>query len=386
MKRTNGSIFLRGNVWWIKFYRDGKAVSMSCKGMTEAQAGLKLKAELRKSDEEFLAPRERRVTITELMENLFLHYEVHGKDKARKDAKAMWENHMKSFFGNMKACLLETKHQLEYRKKRAGEGAENATINRDLQCLRRAFKIGEQHKPPLVKKCPRFVITSEKNNIRKGFVNITQIDALEQAAAEEGLEWLVLLKLGYKLGWRKGEYLERLTVGHVRIAERVIRLEPGETKNGRGREVPLTDSLMTLLTPMVLGRDAKAPLFQKVTYAGLRYGWLRITKKAGIPTRITKRGKEVSTLLFHDLRRTSARAKRGAGTDASVIMAMSGWETDSVFRRYAIVENEDKLDAMKRQELYEAKQREEAALLAKQQTAAVEAARAEMRKQMALVS
>lgn len=38
-------------------------------------------------------------------------------------------------------------------------------------------------------------------------------------------------------------------------------------------------------------------------------------------------------------------------------MSVQGWQSDSVFRRYAIVVTDDKLDAFKRQEAYEAQAR-----------------------------
>jgi hypothetical protein len=43
------------------------------------------------------------------------------------------------------------------------------------------------------------------------------------------------------------------------------------------------------------------------------------------------------------MRRASGEVS--AGVDSSVIMQLSGWRTDSVFRRYAIVAADDKLDA-----------------------------------------
>jgi hypothetical protein len=48
-------------------------------------------------------------------------------------------------------------------------------------------------------------------------------------------------------------------------------------------------------------------------------------------------------------------------------MQMQGWLTDSVFRRYAIVATDDKLDALKKQEAYEKQVLAEAAALAKRQ-------------------
>lgn len=49
--------------------------------------------------------------------------------------------------------------------------------------------------------------------------------------------------------------------------------------------------------------------------------------------------------LFHDLRRSGARALRQLGVDELTIMALGGWKTRSMFARYSIVDSTDLADA-----------------------------------------
>lgn len=70
--------------------------------------------------------------------------------------------------------------------------------------------------------------------------------------------------------------------------------------------------------------------------------WKRVTGAAGVPD-----------LMFHDLRRTSARSKRAAGVDTSVTMQLMGWKTEAMFRRYGIVAVEDSALALAKQEAYD---------------------------------
>jgi integrase len=55
--------------------------------------------------------------------------------------------------------------------------------------------------------------------------------------------------------------------------------------------------------------------------------------------------------LVHDLRRSAAKRLRRAGVPESVVMAMGGWRTAAMFRRYAIVSTTDQqaaVDALER--------------------------------------
>jgi hypothetical protein len=61
--------------------------------------------------------------------------------------------------------------------------------------------------------------------------------------------------------------------------------------------------------------------------------------------------------IVHDFRRTSARDKRAAGVDTSVIMEVSGWKSEALFRRYAITSREDKIDSQRKLEEYQSRSR-----------------------------
>lgn len=62
-----------------------------------------------------------------------------------------------------------TKLLKEYRRLRLAEAAE-ATVNKELAWLRRAFNLGLEHEPRLVRQVPHFPITS-MDNARSGIID-----------------------------------------------------------------------------------------------------------------------------------------------------------------------------------------------------------------------
>ena len=175
-----------------------------------------------------------------------------------------------------------------------------------------------------------------------------------------------LVECGRTYGWRVSELLN-MRVAQVDIAQQVIRLEPGTTKNSDGREVFMTEAVRMLLAACVRGKAADAPVFTRADGSPVRdfrVTWERACARAGVGQTVCadcstpmdsgracpqckSQRSGYSGLIFHDLRRTAARNLRRAGIPETVIMKIGGWRTRSVFERYAIVSRTDIADAMR---------------------------------------
>lgn len=280
-----------------------------------------------------MGPQLERTKVDELAVMFVRDYRINSR-KSLADAETRWNRHLKPFFGGMRAIDVTSEQLARYVDKRQQEDAANATINRELAALKRMFRLGQQSTPPKLVRAPKFPKLAE-DNVRKGFLEDGQYQKLIEYCPE--LWFRSLVECGRTYGWRVSELLS-MRVNQLDVAQRVIRLEPGTTKNRDGREVLMTDSVHKLLSALVHGKSTDDFVFTRANgkpVRDFRDMWQNACAHAGVPE-----------LLFHDLRRTGARNLRRAGVAEGIIMKIGGWRTRSVFERYAIVSRSDMNDAI----------------------------------------
>ena len=305
--------------------------------------------------------------MDELLDDLLLDYQVNGK--AVPFAKNIVENHLRPYFGRRRAASIGTddikryvlfrrstnQGTFRYRGRRSEpvpkcvRPAANATINRELALLKRAFHLGLRQTPPKVERVP-YIPMLEEDNVRKGFFEHHEFLAL-RAALPEHLR--PLLTFAYYTGCLRGEILN-LRWSQVDLLERVVRLEPGTTKNDEARILPLTEGLFQVLSMQKLIRDTKYPDCPWVFFnesgeqiGSFRRSWQAACKAAGL---VGEDGQP--NRLFHDLRRSGVRNLVRAGVSEAVAMRISGHKTRAVFGRYNIVGERDLHEAARRLESY----------------------------------
>jgi len=369
--KGTGSIYQRPDsaIYWLKYSRNGKPYRESSGTTDRRKAERKLKERLAEiMSGTFIGPKSEKIKVAELADDFLREYRINAR-KSIDDVTARWKLHLEPFFGAWKAVDVSSDLIARYVDARQHEGAKNATINRELAALKRMFRLGQQSTPAKVLRMPHFPLLRE-NNVRKGFLDDAQYRKLIEGTE---LWFRALVECGRTYGWRLSELLN-LRVEQVDLIQRVIRLEPGTTKNADGREVFMTDAVAALLSSCVMGKKPGASVFTRPNgkvVRSFRGTWEKECTRAGVgqlvcahcshPNESTAtcskcgfKGTRYSGLIFHDLRRTAARNLRRAGIAETVIMKIGGWRTRSVFERYAIVSRNDLADAMRKLQTSEA--------------------------------
>jgi integrase len=376
-RRGSGSVFQKPNSshWVVQYYKydpdKGKSVRVReyTKLQSRTAAQKVLHDKLSKIDRGEQFETRRPVTVAELYDALKTYTENNSHSK-RSVAGIGWRwKHLKPFFAGMRAANVTTDAVEKFKRQRREEGAAPATVNRELATLRRAFNYGKRCTPPKVFSVPHIQMFRE-NNARQGFVEEAEFARMAAEARLDGLWLRTFLEVAYSYGWRRGELIA-LRVGQVDLRNRTIRLNPGSTKNGEGREVTMTPEVEELLRAAMDGKGPDDFVFTREDgkpVKDFRGAWRNLCVRAGTGRWVCKKcgasltnakctvlnvdgkacggGRKYSGLICHDFRRSAAKAARRAGVPESVIMAMGGWKTPSMFRRYAIVSSADQRAAV----------------------------------------
>ena len=385
-----GSVYKRGNVYWIKYYRNGKCFresSGSTKKMVAKKVLARKEGDIAKG--KYHEIDFSKVVFDDLAQDFLTDYEINAK-KSLNRAKQCLVHLMAEFEGmnviNITTPLIQNvyiQNRKQWTCKRCNEkfhigaettcpmcghtrllkGASNATINRELSALKRILNLGAQQTPAKVNRVPHIPMLKE-NNVRQGFFEHDQFLAMREQLPNYLKPFLTF---GYKIGWRSQE-IASLTWAHVDLKNGIVTLKAGDTKNQEARTVYLDKELRQIIEQQWALRrrsDKIVPyVFPSQNGTGkignFRRAWNTACRTIGMGygyklqgTYVEKwEGKFPPGPIFHDLRRTAVRNMVRAGVPERVAMMVSGHKTRSVFDRYNIVNDSDLKMATAKQEEY----------------------------------
>jgi integrase len=338
-----GSVRPRGPGRWILSFSlpSGERRRPTIRARTRADA----ERELRRREGDIAHgrpqfPQAETLTLRELLDLVTADY---GNNERKSLAKVVHNvERLVAFFGDCRATLITSAVVAQYVGHRKATGVANATINRELAVLRRAFTLAADG---LISKdhVPRLRLLREAAP-RSGFFEQAQFEAVRRHLPAP---LRPVVTFAYITGWRIRSEVLTLRWAQVDFAAETIRLDAGTTKNNEPRVFVMTPGLRAMLEEQKALTDALQRETERIVpwvfhragerIRSFRRVWLKACQAAGVPGRIP-----------HDFRRTAVRNLERAGVSRSVAMKMVGHKTESIYRRYAIVSEGDLREAAKK--------------------------------------
>jgi len=274
----------------------------------------------------------RNVTYDDLRDLIVTDYTNNGR-KSLGDLKTTRLPRLDAVFGGTKAIDITTTSVERYKTRRLKDGSAPATVNRELASLKRMFRLGLRQ--GMVATMPYIAMLAE-HNVRKGFFELDQFEAILKHLPSE---YHALFEIAYITGWRmKSELLTRQW-RHVDFGGKGwLRIDAGEAKDATaGREFQFTtwmrealerqrkfvskvEKRIKAVIPWVFCRPDGVRIYR------FYEPWRAACEAAGIQR------------IPHDFRRTAVRNLERAGVPRTTAMAMIGHKTESIYRRYSIVD------------------------------------------------
>jgi integrase len=331
-----GHLYRRNDIWWMKYYKDGRAFYESSRTTNHKKAdGILKQREGAIAAGENVTPAHARFKFDYALKDYLVDQEVNDRVGIAKFKRRL-ELHVEPYFRGRRMTGIETADVRLYTLKRRREGASNATINRELQALRRMFSLSVKGGKLLRK--PHIPLLVE-DNVEKGFLEPDQI-AKVQPLLPRDLSHVV--EFAWITSWRIASEILKMEWSQVDFESGEIRLHPGTTKNKQGRVFPMNADLRRILEArQALKKDKQKLVFTRKgdPIVSMHKAFKAACKEAG-----------AGYQKLHNLRRSAIRQMVRKGISETVAMKLSGHKTMSVFRRYDITSTQDLRDAAQRLE------------------------------------
>lgn len=332
--------------YWIAPTINGVQVPQSSRttDYDEALRQLRIK-EGRAAGNPSITPLTDRGSFAALLALVKVDYSVKQR-KSLVDAERRIDKHIQPFLGYLPAGKISASVIAQYVQARQRETDEqgnpdpaaNASINRELAIIKRAFRLGLWNGD--VSAIPRIEMLPE-DNARQGFFSETSFRSVLRFSNPT---LRAVLIVAYYTGWRIQSILG-LEWRNIDLAEQVCGLSASQTKNRKATTFPLAPypELLNTFQQLRADCDKASRELQKVIPCvfhrsgicakSIRKAWEIARKKAGVPGR-----------LIHDFRRTAVRRLKREGWSETEIMNMVGLKTRSIFDRYNVTTAEDILE------------------------------------------
>ena len=264
------------------------------------------------------------------------------KELASYDIIKIKLNIFNSEFGNKLVSEIKPVDLENYQAKRKRQDKAPATIDQEIRKVKAMIFKGFDNDivgGGSVKTFKRVKkLLKPGSDVRDRILNKNEFEALKKHTSGHIHD---IIMMGYYTGMRKGEIVN-LTWDKVKLQNRMIHLEPEDTKDKERRNIPICDELYEMLVSLpnrIQKTDNDNHVFQ---FHGKPVGDIRTGLKKACDKAKIKYGRFVKGgFIFHDLRHTFNTNMRKAGVQESVIMDVTGHSTREMFDRYNTIDEED---------------------------------------------
>src|SRR6266496_4203377 len=228
-------------MWWIAYSVRGKLVRQSAQSSKESEAKKLLKKRLGEAAlGKPVGPDIEKTTFEDMAAMIVADYKANGRRSLARLEDAI--AHLREFFGVYRAVEITGDIVTAYVTFRQEQKAANSTINNELAALSRMFTLGIRSNKVAVKP---YIGKLALNNTRKGFFEWEQFSPVLKNLPED---LQPAIETAYITGWRIHDEIFTRQRHHVDLKGRGwLRLDPGETKNGEGRNFPFTVRLREII-------------------------------------------------------------------------------------------------------------------------------------------
>ncbi len=333
------SLFKRGNVWWAYFYQDGIRHQYSTGSSNRRQAETilnKLKEEANKS----------RFQIVQTDPDMRFG-ELAARFVASGSVRPHHRYHLKfllPFFADVPVLRITKSLADEFRKRRhAGRTIKEATVNRDLSCLRHILYWAVDEQLLTANPLARMKMARERRT-RRQVLSVSEENFLLPAATGH-LHGMILMAVD--TGMRRGEVTSQRWED-IDFPRKLLSVTRSKTPEGESREIPLTNRLHAYLVER-RKEDGLVFEFRGRPIRIVKRSWKTALKKA-----------KIRHVRFHDLRHTFNTRLMEAGVLQEIRMALMGHSAGSkVHATYTHIELPTKREAIRRLDLWVNQQRQQ---------------------------
>lgn len=319
-KHKNGDI-VELPTWWLSYHAHGRNVRESSGTDKETVARRMLR--VREGDVERGVPITKdsgRLLFDAAGKAVLTDYETNGRTTL-KDATHRMNTYLMPVFKGRRLSGITNKDIRAFIARRLEAKASPAEVNRELALLKRTFSLALKNGQLFAKP---YIPLLEERNVRRGFFEREDFEAVRDLLP---LPLQPVVTFAYLTGWRLTSEVLPMEWHQVDFEGRTVRLDPGTTKNREGRTFPFTSALEAVLRAQWTARNGAFVFHREgAQIKSLREAWRTACELAGVDR------------IPHDFRRTAVRNLERSGVPRSAAMAMVGHKTESIYRRYAIVD------------------------------------------------